>query len=147
MTSTVLGPPRPTSLAARASASSGALAPLVAVAVCLLPILRPAGPGNSGVADVAIVASIGVAVLWASRAELEITIPTLFSRVIVRSPLVPKTCVPSSVPVAAVVPAFRTGAHREVPRHATHRPTIDRNHPGRTPVTLTPPRCRTPATH
>ncbi|NUR08734.1 MAG: hypothetical protein HOQ22_09885 [Nocardioidaceae bacterium] len=51
------------------------LAPLVAVAVCLLPFLRPAGPGNTAVADVAMGGSIVVAALWTSSRGLPVSFP------------------------------------------------------------------------
>lgn len=56
---------------------SGLLPGLVGTAVCLLPFLHPAGPGNTAPADLAICASIAVAVLWAARARLPIAFPYL----------------------------------------------------------------------
>lgn len=53
----------------------GALPLLVGVAVCLLPFLSPAGPGNTAPADLAIVAAIATGLLWAATEGLSIPLP------------------------------------------------------------------------
>ena len=67
----------PSPIRARSATDSGVLAPLVAVSVCLLPFLVPAGPGNSAVADVGICACIAVAALWLARTPLQVPLPYL----------------------------------------------------------------------
>lgn len=49
----------------------------VGVTVCLLPLLQPAGPGNTAAADVGIVASIVVGLLWVSAEALPMRFPYL----------------------------------------------------------------------
>ncbi|HEY3531226.1 MAG TPA: O-antigen ligase family protein [Nocardioides sp.] len=56
---------------------SGMLPALAGTAVCLLPFLHPAGPGNTAPADVAICASIAVALLWVARVRLPLVFPYL----------------------------------------------------------------------
>jgi hypothetical protein len=58
-----------------AAPRSGVLPTLVATTVCLLPLLSPAGPGNSALADLGICGCITVALLWVSRARLTISFP------------------------------------------------------------------------
>ncbi|MGN6131695.1 MAG: O-antigen ligase family protein [Nocardioidaceae bacterium] len=53
----------------------GALPLLAGVAVCLLPFLDPAGPGNTAPADVAIVAAIAAGLLWAAAEGLSVHVP------------------------------------------------------------------------
>ena len=60
-----------------AAADSGVLPVLAGAATCLLPFLAPAGPGNTAAADLAICASIAVALLWASRSQLSLPFPYL----------------------------------------------------------------------
>lgn len=48
---------------------------LVGGTVCLLPILTPAGPGNTALADVGMAASVVVALMWATRERLLIKFP------------------------------------------------------------------------
>lgn len=48
---------------------------LVGVAVVLLPLLRPAGPANTAVADVFLVAVVALGVLRVSRDNLEVRLP------------------------------------------------------------------------
>jgi O-antigen ligase len=62
---------------APAAARGDALAILVGLTVCLLPFLSPAGPGNTAPADLAMGASIAVALLWATRERLQIKVPYL----------------------------------------------------------------------
>lgn len=54
-----------------------ALPVLVGVTVALLPLLVPAGPGNTALADVGIVGCILVAALWVSRERLAVAVPYL----------------------------------------------------------------------
>jgi O-antigen ligase len=71
--------PAPTAAAVPTAARGEAtvLPGLVALTVCLLPFLTPAGPGNTAVADVGMGACLVVAVLWASRANLPVRLPYL----------------------------------------------------------------------
>ena len=55
--------------------SSGALPVAVGATVCALPFLVPAGPGNTAVADAGIVCCIVIGLLWATRAQLRLTVP------------------------------------------------------------------------
>jgi O-Antigen ligase len=48
---------------------------LVGISVALLPILVPAGPGNTAIADAAIAGCLLVAALWVSRERLTIAFP------------------------------------------------------------------------
>lgn len=54
---------------------SDVLPGVVAMAVCLLPFLVPAGPGNSSLPDVAIATAIGLAVVSAAHARAAIHLP------------------------------------------------------------------------
>lgn len=53
----------------------GALPLLVGAAVCLLPFLSPAGPGNTAPADLAIVAATATGLLWAAAEGLRLPLP------------------------------------------------------------------------
>ncbi len=53
----------------------GALPFLTGLAVCLLPFLSPAGPGNTSPADVAIVAAIVTGLLWTVTEGLRVRVP------------------------------------------------------------------------
>jgi O-antigen ligase len=48
---------------------------LVATSVCLLPLLRPAGPGNTAVADVAMAGAVVIAAMWTSHRRLPLSFP------------------------------------------------------------------------
>jgi O-antigen ligase len=61
--------------APRARRGDEALPILVGATVALLPILVPAGPGNTAIADVTMLVSIVLAVLWASRERIPVTFP------------------------------------------------------------------------
>jgi hypothetical protein len=54
---------------------SDVLPGVVATAVCLLPFLVPAGPGNSSLPDLAIATAIGVAMVSAAHARVAIHLP------------------------------------------------------------------------
>jgi O-antigen ligase len=56
---------------------SDVLATMMGLAVCLLPFLTPAGPGNTALADVAIGLCIVLAVLWSVREQLTVKLPYL----------------------------------------------------------------------
>jgi hypothetical protein len=70
------GPP-PLSTAARPAVNrrTDALPVMVGVTVALLPILVPAGPGNTAVADVGMAACILLGALWVSQNGLPISFP------------------------------------------------------------------------
>lgn len=51
------------------------LAGAAGATTCLLPLLTPAGPGNTAVADFGIVATIVVALLWAASERLPLALP------------------------------------------------------------------------
>ena len=53
------------------------VAAVMGLTTCLLPFLVPAGPANTAAADVGIVLSIVLAVLWVARAHLPIKLPYL----------------------------------------------------------------------
>ncbi|MGZ4460100.1 MAG: O-antigen ligase family protein [Nocardioidaceae bacterium] len=55
--------------------SRDVLSATVAVTVSLLPILQPAGPGNTAAADLGILGSILLAVLWVTTAQLPVRFP------------------------------------------------------------------------
>lgn len=61
--------------APRAPRGDEALPILIGTTVALLPILVPAGPGNTAIGDVTMLASIVLAVLWASRERIPLTFP------------------------------------------------------------------------
>jgi len=48
---------------------------MVGVTVALLPILVPAGPGNTAIADVTMAASLLLALMWVSRERLAVALP------------------------------------------------------------------------
>jgi len=48
---------------------------LVGVTVALAPLLVPAGPGNTALADVALLATLVVALLWVSRDDIPLRLP------------------------------------------------------------------------
>ena len=75
MTVTAAAPPRPLLQAARSD--SGMLPGVAGTAVCLLPLLHPAGPGNTAPADAAICGAIAVALMWVARARLPLVFPYL----------------------------------------------------------------------
>lgn len=75
MTNPLLAP-EPTSAVAPARLGD-ALPVLVGATIALLPLLIPAGPGNTSVADVGIVGSVLVAALWMSRDRLPVSLPYL----------------------------------------------------------------------
>jgi O-antigen ligase len=52
-----------------------ALPVMVGITVALLPILVPAGPGNTAVADVGMAASIAIGLLWLTRERLPLALP------------------------------------------------------------------------
>lgn len=52
-----------------------ALPLLVGISVCTLPLLHPAGPGNSSLPDVFILASITIGLMWLTRERLSIVFP------------------------------------------------------------------------
>jgi O-antigen ligase len=56
---------------------SDVLATMMGLAVCLLPFLVPAGPGNTAPADVGIGLCIVLAVLWSVREQLTVKLPYL----------------------------------------------------------------------
>jgi O-antigen ligase len=62
---------------ARRSSDRGneVLPAMVGTSVALLPILVPAGPGNTAVADVAMALSLMLALLWVTRENLPISFP------------------------------------------------------------------------
>jgi O-antigen ligase len=53
------------------------LATMMGLTVCLLPILTPAGPGNTALADLGISLCIVLALLWSVREKLPIKVPYL----------------------------------------------------------------------
>ncbi len=58
-----------------ATSRDGALPVLVGGTVALLPILVPAGPGNTAAADVLMAGCIMVATLWVTRERLPVAFP------------------------------------------------------------------------
>lgn len=60
-----------------APADSASLPAIAGAAVCLLPFLNPAGPGNTAPADAAICAAIAVALMWVARVRLPMVFPYL----------------------------------------------------------------------
>ncbi|MBO0846743.1 MAG: O-antigen ligase family protein [Nocardioides sp.] len=73
MTATMV--PQQSAPVAASGTDSGILPALAGAATCLLPFLHPAGPGNTGVADVAICGAIVVAFLWISRNRIPLAFP------------------------------------------------------------------------
>lgn len=75
----LLAPLPPSSPAAPQSTprhrSSGPLPAAVGATVALLPLLRPAGPGNTALADVGIGVSLVIALLWVTRDRLPLRFP------------------------------------------------------------------------
>jgi O-antigen ligase len=53
------------------------LATMMGLTVCLLPILTPAGPGNTALADLGISLCILLALLWSVREKLPVKVPYL----------------------------------------------------------------------
>jgi O-Antigen ligase len=51
------------------------LVAVLGLTVSLLPLLTPAGPGNTAAADLGIITSIVLAVLWVAREQLPVTVP------------------------------------------------------------------------
>ena len=47
----------------------------ICVAVAALPLLRPAGPGNTGLVDLALLAAMMISALWASTRSHQIQLP------------------------------------------------------------------------
>ena len=68
------GPPVPASSGPRA-ARQPVLPLICGTTACLLPILRPAGPGNTAAADLGIIAAIVCGLLWAVRERLPVRFP------------------------------------------------------------------------
>jgi hypothetical protein len=60
---------------APAQRRDNALPILVGATVGLLPLVTPAGPGNTALADAGMVACVAVAVLWAARERLALSFP------------------------------------------------------------------------
>jgi O-antigen ligase len=60
---------------ARTAHRDEVLPAMVGITVALLPLLVPAGPGNTAIADAAMAGSLLVAVLWVSRERLQLSFP------------------------------------------------------------------------
>lgn len=75
--STTEAPSRPVPEAGAATRRplANALPALVGVTVCLLPFLRPAGPGNTALADAGIAGCLLVGLLWLVRTRLPLRLP------------------------------------------------------------------------